>query len=117
MACIGFPLRFEDGRLRRSSEPEVIVALVEAMARTPGGSWAGSPSFGLRDLLEDARVRPAVTSTMIAKLNLALAELGITSYRVEAMARELSVSRGVDCYVLTLVPAAGGQGHTFSLRF
>jgi hypothetical protein len=117
VSCIAFPLRFEGGLLRRSSEAQAVVALVEAMARTPSGSWAGSSTFGLRDLLEDARLRPTVVPTMVAKLNLALTELGITSYRVEAMNREPSVSRGVESYALTLVPAAGGQGHTFSLEF
>jgi hypothetical protein len=117
LSCIAFPLRFEGGLLRRSSEPEAIVALVESMARTPGGSWAGSSAFGLRDLLEDARQRPTVVPTMVAKLNLALTELGITSYRVEAMDREPSVSHGVESYALALVPAVGGQGHTFNLQF
>jgi hypothetical protein len=116
LSCIAFPLRFEGGLLRRSSEPEAVVALVEAMARTPGGSWAGSSTFGLRDLLEDARRRPAVVPAMVAKLNLALTDLGI-SYRVEAVDREPSVSRGIESYVLTLVPAAGGQGYTFNLEF
>jgi hypothetical protein len=85
------------------------------MARTPAAGWAGSSDFGLRDLLEDARRRPALLSTVAAKLNLAFAELGVTSYRVEGIQPEPSIQRGVDSYMLTLAPAAGGEAQ--ALRF
>jgi hypothetical protein len=86
------------------------------MARTPAAGWAGSSNFGLRDLLEDARRRPVLLPTVVAKLNLAFAELGITSYRVQSIEREPSTQPDVNSYVLTLVPAAGGQGQLFNLE-
>jgi len=116
LTCLAFPLRLKDGLLRRCSEPQAIVALVQAMARTPGAGWAGSSNFGLRDLLEDARRRPAILPTVATKLNLALADLGVTSYRVKSIEREPSTQRDVDSYVLTLVPVGGGQGHAFNLE-
>ena len=117
MPCIAFPLRLEGGLLKRCSEQEAIAAVVEAMARTPGGSWAGSSSFGLRDLLEEARFRPLVIPSLVSRLNRGLADLGLTSYRVEVMEREPSATRGVDSYVLTLAPEVGGPGHQLSLEF
>ena len=116
MSFIAFPLRLEGGLLTRCGEPEAIVALVQAMARTPGGSWSGSTHFGLRDLLEDVRRRPALVPSLVAKLNEALIDLGVTNYRVVNMEREPSASRDIDAYVLTLVPAAGGEGQVFGLK-
>jgi len=116
LSCLAYPLRLRDGLLVRCSEPQAIVALVEAMARTSAAGWPGSSNFGLRDLLEDARRRPALLPTVAAKLNLALADLGVTSYRVETIEQEPSVQRGVDSYVLTLVPTAGGQGQAFKFE-
>jgi hypothetical protein len=113
LSCLAYPLRLKDGLLSRCNEPQAIVALVQAMARTPAPGWAGSSNFGLRDLLEDARRRPALLSSVAAKLNLAFGELGVKSYRVEAIEHEASIQRGVDSYVLTLAPAAGGQAQAF----
>jgi hypothetical protein len=86
------------------------------MARTPAAGWAGSANFGLRDLLEDAQRRPALLPTVVAKLNLAFDELGVTSYRVQSIEREPTIQHDVNSYVLTLVPAAGGQGQPFNLE-
>lgn len=116
MSFIAFPLRLQGGLLKRCDEPEAIIALVQAMARTPGGSWSGSPHFGLRDLLEDARRRPSLIPNLLAKLNQALVDLGVTNYRLETVEREASAPRDVDSYVLTLVPAAGGEGLVFGFK-
>ena len=116
MSFIGFPLRLQNGLLKRTGEAEAIVALIQAMAGTPGGSWSGSPSFGLRDLLEDVRRRPALAPNVVAKLNAALADLGVTNYRVAALEREPATARDVDSFVLTLVPAAGGEGLAFGVH-
>ena len=115
MSFIAFPLRLQNGLLKRAGEADAIVALIQAMARTPGGSWPGSPPFGLRDLLEDVRRRPALLPNAVAKLNSALADLGVTNYRVAALEREPATLRDVDSFVLTLVPAAGGEGLTFGV--
>ena len=116
LSFIAFPLRLRNGLLKRCGEPEAIVALIQTMARTPGGSWSGSSDFGLRDLLEDVRRRPSLVAILVAKLNLALTDLGVTNFRVAAMEREAPSSRDVDSYVLTLVPVAGGEGLVFGLN-
>ena len=116
MAFIAAPIRLQGGLLKRCDEFEAIRALVQAMARTPSGSWKVSPHFGLRDFLEDARRRPRPIQTFVAELNLALQDLGITRYRVEAATREPSGQRDVDSYVLTLVPVEGGEGRDLDIR-
>lgn len=116
MSCLAFPIRLRDGLLARCSESQAIVSLVQAMARTPDTRWVGGSNFGVRDLLEDVRRRPALLPTLVARLNSALADLDVTSYRVEAVGRELSAERDVESYVLTLVPAVGGQGLAFNLE-
>jgi len=116
MSFIAAPIRLQGGLLKRCDEFEAIRSLVQAMARTPSGSWKVSPHFGVRDFLEDARRRPRPMQTFVAELNLALQDLGITRYRVEAAIREQSGQRDVDSYVLTLVPVEGGKSQDFDLR-
>jgi len=116
MTFIAFPLRLERGLLKRCDEPEAIVLLVRAMARTPHGSWIGSSHFGLRDFFEGARTRLSPVQTAIEELNLALWDLGITHYRVRAATRERSSQIGADSYFLTLVPVEGGPESSFKVE-
>ena len=115
MPFLAFPLRLEDGVLKRCEEAEAVVSMVRAMARTPRGSWSVLPSFGLRDFLEDARRRPGSLQGTVAQLNATLRELGISHYRVDAIIREAPPQFGVDSYVFTLVATEGGEGQPFNL--
>jgi hypothetical protein len=116
MAFIAAPIRLQGGLLKRCDEFEAIRALVQAMARTPSGSWKVSPHFGVRDFLVDSRRRPRPMQTLVAELNLTLQDLSITRYRVEAATREVPGQRDVDSYVLTLVPVEGGKRQDFDIR-
>ena len=103
MSFISFPLRFQNGFLRRTSEAEAILALLRLMATTPGGSWPGSKSFGVRDLFEEARTHPDAPKTAMERMNSVLVDLGITGYRVESIVKEASSNRDIDSYAVTIV--------------
>ena len=47
-------------------------------------------------------MRPELPQLALVEVNLALQDLGITNYRVEAIAREPQANRDVDSYVVTL---------------
>ena len=114
MSFIAFPLRFHNGFLRRTSEVESIVGLLRLMAGTPGGSWLGSANFGVRDIFEGARTHPGATKDAMERMNRALTDLGITGYRVENIAKEVSSTRDVDSYLVTIVSTADGT-KTYSM--
>jgi hypothetical protein len=103
---IAFPLRLENGFLRRTGEAEAVLRLIEMMARTPGGSWAGCPAFGVRHLFESMRVRPEGIRQAEKAINDALADLGITHYRVKSIQKEPGPNADTDVYTVTLVSAA-----------
>jgi uncharacterized protein YjiS (DUF1127 family) len=107
MSFVAFPVRFENGFLRRFDEPSALLSLIEIMARTPHGSWRGSVHFGLRDYFQGARGRPELTKMALEELNRALADLGIDKYRVESIIRETAVGEDSEVYAISL--SSGGQ--------
>ena len=98
--------------LRRQDEIASILGLLQVMARTPAGSWAGSPSFGLRDLFEVQRNRADLARIALQRLNEVFEDLGITNYVVTDVARELSSQREVDTYSITISKASGDERYT-----
>jgi hypothetical protein len=86
------------------------------MANTPHQSWAGSPHFGLRELLEQSRAKPERVQFALEEMNRALEGLGITSYRVEKIASESLPGEEAGRWVITLVSTAD-QGKTYSLEW
>ena len=116
MSFLAFPLRFERGFFNRCSREEAIVSLVSVMAKTPHGSWVGSPHFGLREYFEEARAHPELPVQALQELNHALRDLGIVDYRVEEISKESPVSAETDSYVLKIVSnAEGGSSHSLRL--
>jgi hypothetical protein len=109
MSFIAFPLRFHSGFLRRTGEVESIVGLLRLMAQTPGGSWHGSADFGVRDIFERARIQQDAPKIATERINRALIDLGITGYRVESIAKEVSLNRDVDSYLVTIVSTVDGS--------
>lgn len=103
MSFIAFPLRLNNGFLRRSNEAEAVVNLLRLMATTPGGSWPGSVNFGVRDIFEKARTLADAQKTAMERMNRALIDLGIKGYRVENLVKEAANNRDIDSYVLTIV--------------
>lgn len=112
---IAFPLRLENGFLRRTGEVEAVLRFIEMMARTPGGSWPGCPSFGVRHLFEAMRLRPEGLRQAEKAINDTLADLGITSYRVKSIQKEPGPNPDVDVYTVTLVSTAD-PGQTWTAR-
>lgn len=115
MAFIAFPLRVQGGSLKRCDEPEAIVALIHAMARSPHGSWKVCPHFGLKDWFADNSRRVSLRNVLV-EINLTLQDLGITHYRADTLTRDPSQQSGLDSFELALVPVEGGQYVTFSLK-
>ncbi len=80
-----------------------MLRFIEMMARTPGGSWAGCPSFGVRHFFENMRVRPEGLRQAEKAINDTLADLGITHYRLKSIQKEPGPNPDVDVYSVTLV--------------
>jgi hypothetical protein len=108
---VAFPLRFRGALLERCDRTQAVLALIEAMARTARGSWAGSGSFGIRDLLA-ASQRPGALQEAVRQINLALLDLGIDFIRAESVQLE-SLVGGEGHYLITF---SSGPGRTHSLR-
>lgn len=79
-----------------------MLQLLRVMASTPNGSWPGSPHFGLRDLLEQARTRPELLTFALDQANAALRDLGIFEYSVERLVRSSTLPPDVDHFELIL---------------
>ena len=103
MSFIAFPLRLENDFLRRTDEVQAVITLIRLMAATPGGSWKGSSNFGVRDIFEGARTNPNAARDAAERMNRALSDLYITSYRVGSILKEAPSSPDVDSYVVKLV--------------
>lgn len=115
ISFLAFPLRLDGAFLRRTQEPQAILQLIELMARTPASSWAGCPSFGVRNFFERMRLQPDGLAQATKAINAALVDLEITRYRLELIAREPGSDPDVDAYTLTLVDTAD-PGRTYSTR-
>jgi hypothetical protein len=100
---LAFPLRLQqNGLLQRTSQASSVIALLQLMARTPRGSWAGCPLFGLRDLFEDGRSRADVARLAMERINETLQDLELREYVVTEVVRELSPGRDTDTYAISL---------------
>lgn len=110
MRFLTFPLRLqENGLMQRTSQASSVIALLQLMARTPRGSWAGCPLFGLRDLFEDNRMRADTPRLALERMNAALADLDLNGYVVTEVVRELSAGRETDTYSIVLELADGAE--------
>src|SRR5262249_6771466 len=106
MSFIAFPLRFQNAFLQRTGEVESVVALVRLMASTPSGSWGGCSDFGVRDIFEGARIQPEAPRIAAEKMNRALEDLEIKSYRIAGIVKEPATERDVDVYTVMIVSTA-----------
>lgn len=115
MQSLAFPMRLqENGLLSRTERSVSVLALLQMMARTPQGSWSGSPQFGLRDLFEHGRQRADLPRLATERINGALLDLGLRDYVVTEVVRELSANRDVDTYSITLENQATSEVLTTS---
>lgn len=115
MPYLAFPLRLrEGGALHRTDEPSALLSFLQAMALTPGGSWAACPSFGFRDLLEAGRQRADSPRLAAERANRAFDDLGIEGYRVEEIVKENTQRADFDVYAVTLI--ATGSAETYSTQ-
>ena len=110
MQSLAFPMRLQsNGFLQRQDALTSVIALLQVMARTPAGSWAGCPEFGLRDLFESSRQRIDVGRVAMDRINLVFADLGLDQYQVSDVSRELSAQRDIDTYAITINNTAAAE--------
>ena len=86
------------------------------MANTPHQSWAGSPHFGLRELLEQGRARPEKIQFAMEEMNKALESLGVTGFRVSSIALESEPGEEIGRWVVTLASTVD-SGKTYSMQW
>ena len=114
---LAFPLRLrESGVLHRTDEPSALLSFLQAMALTPGGSWAACPSFGFRDLLESGRQRADSPRIATERANRVLDELGITGYRVGEIVKENAQRADFDVYSVTLVATRSSETYSTQIN-
>ncbi len=99
----------ENGLLVRQDRTASVLNLLEVMARTPFGSWAGSPGFGLRDLIESRDMRVDVPRTAMERINNCFRDLGLGEFTVTEFFREPGQRSGLDSYSVTIA-LAGVEG-------
>jgi hypothetical protein len=114
MSFVAFPMRLENGFLRRFDEPSAVLSLIEIMARTPHGSWKGGIHFGLREYLQGAGGRPILAKAAVDELNHALLDLGIGKYKVESIVRDTEAEHGSNVYAISL-KTVDGQSQVFRI--
>ena len=116
MQSLAFPMRVqENGLLRRDERASAVIALLQMMARTPRGSWAACPNFGLRDLFESNRQRADTPRLMGERIEATLSDLAITGYHVAEVTRELSPGRDTETYAIVLENEGGTESVTTSM--
>jgi hypothetical protein len=72
------------------------------MAATPRGSWPGGSQFGLRDLLEQSRMRPEKVQLALGEMNRALQSLDIRHYRAVGISCESAPGEEMGRWIVTL---------------
>jgi hypothetical protein len=103
MPFLAFPLRLrEDGVMRRCEEASAMLRFLQIMAVTPNGSWRACPSFGMRDLLEEASRRSELCRVAVECANQAFSELDIAGYFVEEIVREGGSDSGTAVFAITI---------------
>ncbi|HLH04808.1 MAG TPA: hypothetical protein VKX25_18725 [Bryobacteraceae bacterium] len=112
---LAFPLRLQDGFLRRTGPTEAVLSLLQIMAATSHGSWKGSAQFGVREFFEQARRYPELPEMAVQVINEALKDLGITDVQVESIARDPAAEADTDSYSVTL--SSGEQNVRKPFRF
>jgi hypothetical protein len=86
------------------------------MANTPHQSWAGSPHFGLRELLEQGRSRPEKIQFAIEEMNRALESLGVTGFRVGNIAMESQAGEETSRWIIILASTTD-SAKTYSMQW
>ena len=102
MQYLTFPLRIEKTFLAKCDGREAALQMIRAMARTPGGSWKDCPSFGVRDLFEQARRKRELVDAAVRRMNAALEDLGVDAFRVAAIRAESKPEDEEQAYVVEL---------------
>jgi hypothetical protein len=114
------PLQTEGGQLRKIARGDAVRQLLQTMAITPSGKWAGGEQFGIHDLLM-ACARVQVESHPMRRLvdvaESVLAELGFPGCRLRPQqAAELGPSSTDFHFVLTW-PEGNAEEVTVRLFF
>lgn len=118
MQCIAFPMRLQqNGLLQRDSQTASLISLLQVMARTPAGSWAACPEFGLRDLFEGSRQRADVARIATERINRVFKDLDLSGFCVSDIVREISANRDTDTYSITIARTGYDESFTTTLSY
>ena len=115
MSAIAFPLRLNNGLLRKTDERDAFLTVIGIMARTPRGSWPGHSLFGFRDFFSGPAIRRQLPDPTIEEINNVLNDLGLTAYRVESIRQEPTSPGRPESFVLNLRPAAENRSLEFTI--
>ncbi len=114
---LAFPLRLQDGFLRRSGAADAVVSLLQVMAATSYGGWNGCEHFGVREYFEHARKQPELPEAAIHEMNAALEDLGISHIRVASITKDAQSGPDGDAYIVTLSTAEQKLRKNLAFRF
>jgi hypothetical protein len=118
MQVLAFPMRLQqNGLLRRDSQTGSFISLLQVMARTPAGSWSACPEFGLLDLFEGSRQHADVARIATERINRVLESLGLSTFYVSDIVREISPNRDTDTYSVTVSCTDRNETFTTNLSY
>lgn len=114
MDCLAIPLRVDDrGQLVRAGRVDVLAGLLQAMFRTPAGTWAPDPEFGLRDSLE-GKWNVSLPQRHIDSANRSLQKLGCADFKILSIDRNGADEFGQTSYRV-VVTDKHRKKHSFDL--
>lgn len=115
MQTVALPLAVDkDGRLARTDPVTSLLALIRAMAASPRSTWAHAEWFGLQEAFASPALQRSDQHDIQARLNDALAALGITWATVAAVhlpEEERRPGQSTRRFAITLQLAGGDVAH------
>jgi hypothetical protein len=88
------------GSLQRCAEFDAVLAIVEIMARTTGGTWAAMESFGVYSLLTAGVARPDLLLRAKESINDALRGMAVTTHTLTDIRHQPGDSPGEHLFLL-----------------
>lgn len=108
-AMTALPLRVTpEGRLAQQDPLEAVLETIRVMAGTTATTWPHAPWFGLFELFTEAAGRQKQDHESLKDaLNLALGNLGVAAYTVQAVTTGAADGSGRRSFQLTLLDRQG----------
>lgn len=109
MRCTALPFRVTpEGKLEQQDGFDAVLELIRAMAGTTAATWPHAPWFGLLELFDEAARRDRQDQESLKDvINVALKQLGVVEWKVQAVVTGRVDGGGKRRFKLTLEDAAG----------